>query len=112
MDNDLNTSLAVTALYDVLKSNASEKTKLSLIEDFDRVLSLSLIENAKKHKESIASDAGAADIPAEVSELVEQRKAARKDKNFALADELRAKIAELGYSVEETRQGTVVKPIG
>lgn len=112
MDNDLNTSLAVTALYDILKSNASEKTKLSLIEDFDRVLSLSLIENAKKHKESIASDAGAADIPAEVSELVEQRKAARKDKNFALADELRAKIAELGYSVEETRQGTVVKPIG
>ena len=44
-----------------------------------------------------------------MQELVEQRKAARKAKDFALADELRDKIAALGYTVEETRQGTVVK---
>ncbi len=42
MDNDLNTSLAVTALYDALKVKASDATKLALIGDFDRVLSLSL----------------------------------------------------------------------
>ena len=41
-------------------------------------------------------------------ELVEQRKAARKEKNFALADELRDKIAALGYEVKETRQGTEI----
>ena len=42
----------------------------------------------------------------EVLELVEERKAARKEKNFAKADEIRDKIAAMGYAVEETRQGT------
>ena len=46
MDNDLNTSLAVTALYDVLKYKTNDATKLATIADFDRVLSLSLIEKA------------------------------------------------------------------
>ena len=44
-------------------------------------------------------------------ELVEQRKAARKEKNFALADELRDKIAALGYEVKETRQGTEINKL-
>jgi cysteinyl-tRNA synthetase len=47
-------------------------------------------------------------IPQEVLDLVEQRKSARKDKNFALADQLRDQISELGYVVEETRQGTKI----
>lgn len=49
MDNDLNTSLAVTALYNVLKSDANNATKLALISDFDKVLSLSLIEKSKEY---------------------------------------------------------------
>mgnify|MGYP000781005050 FL=1 len=49
------------------------------------------------------------DIPEEVKVLVEERKAARKAKDFAKADELRDKIGELGYIVEETRQGTKIK---
>jgi RNA polymerase sigma-70 factor (ECF subfamily) len=49
------------------------------------------------------------ELPAEILELAEQRKQARKDKNFALADELRDKITAMGYTVEETRQGTVIK---
>ena len=63
------------------------------------------IETAKK---SLETADNASDIPAEVMELVEQRKAARKEKNFALADELRDKIAALGYEVKETRQGTEI----
>ena len=47
-------------------------------------------------------------IPDEVMALVEERKAARKEKNFARADELRAQIEALGYDVKETRQGTQV----
>ncbi|MCD7888606.1 MAG: cysteine--tRNA ligase [Oscillospiraceae bacterium] len=109
MDNDLNTSLAVTALYDVLKADTGDATKLALIKDFDRVLSLGLVEHAEKL--SAGNGADSEELPAEVAELLEQRKAARKEKNFALADELRAKIVALGYSVEETRQGTVVKKI-
>ena len=103
LDNDLNTSLGITALYDVLKSDADAATKLALVSDFDRVLSLDLIENAKRAAGQDSS------LPDEIASLLEQRSAARKAKDFAKADELRAKIQELGYTVEETRQGTVVR---
>ena len=52
--------------------------------------------------------ASSEDVPEEIAELLEQRKAARKEKNFALADEIRDKISELGYVVTETREGTKV----
>ena len=106
MDDDLNTSNAITALYDVLKADCNSATKLALIAEFDKVLSLGIISEAEKL--SAGSDD---EIPAEVMALVEQRKEARKNKDFALADELRAKIGELGYAVEETRQGTNIKKI-
>ncbi len=106
LDNDLNTSLAVTAVYDVLKSDANAATKLKLLSEFDKVLSIGLIEEAEKLTEQ--KDVGD-DIPAEVTELVAKRAEARKAKDFALADEIRNKITELGYIVEETRQGTTVK---
>lgn len=104
LDNDLNTSLAITAVYDVLKSGANAVTKLALIKEFDRVLGLDLIENALKVSEGD-------EIPEEVMALVEERKTARKEKNFALADEIRNKITELGYEVRETRQGVEIKKI-
>ena len=107
MDNDLNTSLGITALYDVLKADISAKTKLALVEDFDSVLKVNLVAAAKKLQAGSAGD----DLPEEIKTLAEQRKAARKEKNFALADELRDKIVAFGYSVEETRQGTVIKKI-
>ena len=104
LDNDLNTSLAITALYDVLKAETTPATKLALIREFDKVLGIGLIEEASKGKEEKADD-----IPEEVRALAEQRAEARKAKNFALADELRGKITELGYIIEETRQGTTIK---
>jgi len=109
LSNDVNTAMGITVIYDVLKSKANAATKLALIAEFDKVLGLDLIANAKE----IADNAGAdsADIPAEVMELVEQRKAARKEKNFALADEIRDKIAALGYEVKETRQGTEINKL-
>ena len=109
LGNDINTSLAVTALYDVLKSKANASTKLALLHDFDTVLGLDLIKKAEDKANAAGSTS--ADIPAEVLELVEQRKAARKEKNFALADELRDKIAALGYEVKETRQGTEINKL-
>ncbi len=104
MDNDLNTSMGITVLYDVLKSPANAATKLALIAEFDKVLSVDLIKNA----EAAAAKDAAPELPAEVMELAEQRKAARKAKDFALADSLRDKITALGYVVEETRQGTKI----
>ena len=101
MDDDLNTSNAITALYDVVKSEADAATKLALIEDFDKVLSLGLTEAAQR-----LAAADAEELPEEIAKLAEQRKQARKAKDFALADSLRDKIVSLGYIVEETRQGT------
>ena len=109
LDNDINTAMAITVVYDVLKSKANAATKLALIGEFDKVLGLVLIANAKELADN--ADSVSDDIPDEVLELVEQRKAARKDKNFALADELRDKIAALGYEVKETRQGTEINKI-
>lgn len=107
MDDDLNTSNGITALYDVLKADTTAATKLALIEDFDRVLSLDLIKSAEKS----AQDKKGGDIPAEVMALVEERQAARKAKDFAKADELRDRIAAFGYAVKETRQGTEITKI-
>ncbi|MBR1723452.1 MAG: cysteine--tRNA ligase, partial [Ruminococcus sp.] len=105
--DDLNTAQGLTVLYDVLKSDDLRKyRKLLAIEKIDDVLGLSLIDRAEKLIQSEL--AAESDIPAEISELVEQRAAARKEKNFALADELRDKISELGWAVEETREGTKV----
>lgn len=107
MNEDLNTSNAVTALYDVLKADTTAATKLALIEDFDKVLSLDLVKSAEK----LVQDKKGGDIPDEVMVLVQERQAARKAKDFAKADEIRDKIAVLGYAVKETRQGTEITKI-
>ncbi len=109
LGNDLNTSLAITAVHDVLKSKTNAATKLALIAEFDKVLGLDLIAAAEKTLAE--AEASKPEIPAEVLDLVEQRKAARKEKNFALADEIRDKIAALGYEVKETRQGTEINKL-
>ncbi len=106
MDADLNTAQAITALYDILKSDASASDRLSAIADVDRVLSLDLIAHAEKLN---AKSDEPEPLPAEIQELAEKRQQARKAKDFALADQLRDKITSLGYIVEETRQGTVIK---
>ena len=103
MDNDLNTAQAVTVLYDVLKADADAATKLAAIAEMDKVLALGLIEAAQA-----AAEAPAEEIPAEVLALVEQRKEARKAKDFAKADALRNEIAALGWEIRETRQGTEI----
>ncbi|MBR6107328.1 MAG: cysteine--tRNA ligase [Oscillospiraceae bacterium] len=105
MDNDLNTALAVTALYDVLKADASGATKAAAIAEMDKELSLNLLEAAKALD---AEKDAAPEIPAEVLELVEARKEARKAKDFAKADALRDQIAALGWEIRETRAGTEI----
>ena len=94
----------------MFKAETNPATKLAVLEDIDRVLSLDIVANAKKS--AAEQEQAAADIPAEVLELVEQRKQARKEKNFALADELRDKISAMGYELRETRQGTEIKKKG
>ncbi len=110
LDNDMNTSLAVTALYDVLKADTNAKTKLALIEDFDKVLTLGLISHAEKLRSSApaAPEADSALI-AEIEELIVKRAEAKKAKDFAEADRIRAYLLEKGVTLIDSREGTTFK---
>ena len=108
LDNDLNTSLAVTALYDVLKADTTPATKLALIADFDKVLDIGLIEAANKINESENASSSGADgeLVAYIEDMIAQRVAAKKEKNFARADEIRNELLEKGIVLIDTREGT------
>jgi cysteinyl-tRNA synthetase len=109
--NDVNTSLAITALYDTLKADISGKAKLELIADFDRVLALDLIKNAEKLKAKEENGGADASDPltAYILEKIEARKNAKKEKNYALADAIRAELAEKGVTLIDTPEGTKFK---
>lgn len=102
LDNDLNTSLAITSVYDVLKSDLNGKTKLYLFEEFDKVLSLDLLNN---NTEDISSSSTDIDEN-EINKLVEERAKAKQEKNYALADEIRNKLNDLGITLIDTKEGT------
>ena len=117
MDNDLNTSLAVTALYDVLKAKTNAVTKLAAIRDFETVLMLGLenaasaiiaAEEAEAKAKAEAKAAAAAADPeyARIEALVEARRAAKKAKNFAEADRIRDELAAEGITLIDTSAGT------
>lgn len=76
MDNDLNTSLAVTALYDVVKSGCSSASKLRLLADFDSVLSLDLLKAAER----LLADRNGANGDADADILAENRSSCRGEK--------------------------------
>lgn len=98
---DINTSSAITALYDVLKADINDATKLALVKDFDYVLSLDLTK--KEEKSNGASD----ELTAYIEEMIALRREAKKAKDFAKADEIRNTLLEKGVSIKDTREGTV-----
>ena len=115
---DLNTSLAVTALYDVLKSSLNAATKRELISRFDTVLALDLLDAAKKYREDETqqSAASTSDLDpakkAEIEAMIEARSAAKKEKNYAEADRIRAALAEMGVTLKDTPTGTTYTVAG
>ncbi|MGM9556700.1 MAG: cysteine--tRNA ligase, partial [Oscillospiraceae bacterium] len=106
LGNDLNTSLAITALYDVLKYKTNDATKLALLGEFDQVLSLDLLKKADEARRkaaaatttggaySIVSESGEQD--AAVEQLLQARYDAKKAKNFAEADRIRSELSAQG----------------
>lgn len=102
INDDINIPLALGVLFNMLKEPKS-KDIYALALDFDKVFGLSFDKVSAPKQEEQKVDA-----PQEVLDLIEQRKAAKKDKNFALADEIRNKIAELGYDIKDTREGVII----
>ena len=121
LDNDLNTSLAVTAIYDVLKYQTNDETKLYAIADFDKVLSLDLIakseakrEELKRHAVSggdftVIAEDGTHDP--EIESLLKARAEAKKAKNFAEADRIRDELKASGIEVTDIPGGAKWKRI-
>ena len=104
LGNDMNTSLAVTSVYDALKADTNDATKIAIINDFDKVLSLDLVNEAKKLNEKLA-DAPVSEEDAEIDALVAQRTQARKDKNWAEADRIRDELNARGIVLTDTPEG-------
>ena len=120
LDADLNTSLAITTLYDVLKADMNDATKLALLDNFDQVLGLALLSHAEtKRKEAAkttsASTASGYQITGEgdpeIDALVLKRYEAKKAKNFAEADKIRDGLKAQGIEVTDVRGGAVWKRI-
>ena len=105
LNGDLNTSVAVTAVYDVLKAKTNDATKLAALADFDQVLSLNLLATADVIRKKEAEEAAASADP-EIDALVEARTAAKKAKNFAEADRIRDELKARGIEIIDTPQGT------
>ena len=102
LDNDLNTSLGLTCVYDVLKAELDDATKLYLINEFDKVLSLDLT-NAKPAQAQAESADG--ELNAEVEALIAQRTKARAEKDWATADAIRDKLKEMKVVIKDTKDG-------
>ena len=97
--DDLNTSNMVTLVYDVLKDDElNDGTKLAIIEKFDEVLSLDLTKIEEKSVDSA--------LEQEILAKIEERKEAKKNKDFATADKIRDELLEKGIKLIDTREGT------
>ena len=108
MDDDFNTADGISTIFELVRKintavsagNATKGTLKAYNDEFTALTNvLGLLYNNNDEEQ----------IPAEITELIEKRKEARKAKDFALADSIRDQIKELGWVVEETRQGTIVK---
>lgn len=105
LDNDLNTSLAVTVLYDVLKAGIGDATKRALLDEFDQVLSLNLLSGAEALSKKQQEEAAPQTDP-EIEALIAARAQAKKERNFALADQIRDDLKARGIELVDTKEGT------
>ncbi|MDE6456628.1 MAG: cysteine--tRNA ligase, partial [Dysosmobacter sp.] len=119
MGNDLNTSMGVTAVFDALKAKTGDATKLALIGEFDKVLSLSLLEKAaalrEKAAQAVRSGGADYDITGEgdpdIDARVLARYEAKKARNFAEADRIRDELKAQGVEVTDVKGGASWKRV-
>ena len=102
INDDLNMPVAMSVIWEVIKNPKKSQKLADLLLDFDKVLGIRIDEKVMQKEEN---------IPQEILDLVEQRKQARQEKNWALSDELRNKINEKGYSVKDSKDGMTIEKI-
>jgi cysteinyl-tRNA synthetase len=106
LDNDLNTSMAITVLYEVLKADIKDATKVALAESFEEVLSLGLFEEGEAA--ALPRDE---ELEAFVQAKIAERAEAKKAKDFAKADAIRSQLLEKGIELKDTREGVEWKKV-
>lgn len=97
INNDLNTSLMLKTMYDVLKSDISDSNKIYLLKEFDKVLSLDLFKEEEIDKELVKY----------IEEKIEERNKAKIEKNYQLADEIREELKEKNIILKDTKEKTL-----
>ncbi len=102
IDDDLNTPQALGVLWELVKSDLPKETKLKTVFKFDEVLGLNLEELSRRVKQVKGI------VPPHIREMIAERQRFRKEKKYNAADQLRAEIEKLGYSVEDSETGPKV----
>ncbi|MDP3987799.1 MAG: cysteine--tRNA ligase [Candidatus Levybacteria bacterium] len=103
LNDDLNTSVALAVVWELLKSDYPKSAKLESLYKMDEVLGLNLKEVQAKEP---------VEIPEEIQKMAKEREELRKQKRFHLADQLRNKIKKLGFDIQDTDDGkTEIKKI-
>ena len=97
INDDLNMPLAMSIVWEVVKNPVKSNKFAKLLKKFDEVLGLNL-----SHKEEL-------ELPEEIKDILEERKSARENKDWAKSDELRDKLLDLGYIVNDTNNGVEVR---
>ena len=97
LEDDLNTANAITVLYDLLKSTTDEATKYHLVYNWDQVLSLELLKDIDDNEEH----------DDEILKKIEERNIAKKNKDYATADKIRAELLAKGIVLKDTPEGTI-----
>ena len=100
INDDLNMPLAMGIVWEVIRNEKKSKQYADLLLDFDQVLGLKIDQVTKKEEQN---------IPQEIMELIEERKEARQNKDWAKSDKLREIINEKGYDIKDTKDGMEVK---
>jgi len=108
LDADLNTSRAITAVYDVFKADTNDATKLAAIADFDTVLGLDLLKKADEKRKADAAPKQEGSGDPELDALVAARTAAKKAKNWAEAARIRDELKARGVELVDTPQGVKI----
>jgi len=98
MDDDLNTPEALAVLWKLVRDKDA-KGKIETIKEIEKTFELDLLKEEK------------IEIPNEVKKLIKEREEMRKKKNWEEADNLRRRIEKMGYSIDDTGEGTRIKKI-
>lgn len=103
INDDLNIPVAMSVVWEVVRTPKKSKKLANLLLKFDTVLGLNLQQKIKKET--------TVDITDDIRELLDQRKQARQEKNWKLSDELRDQIKQKGYRVIDDKEGMKIEKI-